>query len=103
MWVLRVGLALVRILRDSLLDTRMVPGHGEALQLLLHPPQQLLTPDNVLSCALSAKLKDGEVRKLSRNASKLVRQDLSQQNRGRDMERGQDGSRPSSAPARPRA
>lgn len=72
-WILRVALAVVRILRDPLMDKRVCPGSGEALRLLLHPPQQLLTPENVIPCALSVKLKDGEMRKLSRQASKLVR------------------------------
>lgn len=73
-WILRVALAIIRIIRDPLMDRRMCPGHGEALRLLLHPPQQLLTPDNVLPCAFSVKLKEGETRKLSRQASKVVRQ-----------------------------
>ena len=73
-WILRVALSIIRIIRDPLMDRRTCPGHGEMLQLLLHPPQAQLTPDNVLTCAFSVKLKDGEMRKLSRNASKLVRE-----------------------------
>ncbi len=100
-WILRVGLSLIRIIRDILMDPQRCPDHGEALQVLLHPPQHLLTPDNVLACAFSAKLKDGEVRKLSRNASKLVRQDLAG-GRGRTPDRGHDANRSISAPAHAR-
>ena len=72
-FLLRTALAVIRIIRDPLMDRRVCPEGGEALRLLLHPPQHLLTPENVIPCALSVKLKDGEMRKLSRQASKLVR------------------------------
>ncbi|PWN33709.1 TBC-domain-containing protein [Meira miltonrushii] len=99
-WILRVALAVVRILRDPLMDKRVCPGTGEALRLLLHPPQQLLTPENVIPCALSVKLKDGEMRKLGRQASKLVRSTvLNQATRGRSQSVSASSvSRSSSAP-----
>ncbi|MCO5613978.1 hypothetical protein L7F22_068258 [Adiantum nelumboides] len=99
-WILRVALAVVRILRDPLMDKRVCPGSGEALRLLLHPPQQLLTPENVIPCALSVKLKDGEMRKLSRQASKLVRSTvLNPATRGRSQSvSAASVSRSSSAP-----
>ncbi|EPQ29394.1 uncharacterized protein PFL1_03149 [Pseudozyma flocculosa PF-1] len=95
-WLLRVALAVIRIIREPLMRT---PGHGEMLQMLLHPPHAHLTPENILNCAFSVKLKDGEMRKLSRQASKLVRE--SNGARGRAPTR-QDtaGSRSTSAPAR---
>lgn len=73
-WMLRVALAIVRILREHLMNRSMCPTAGEMLQLLLHPPPHNLTVENVLNCAFSVKLKDGEMRKLSRTASKLVRE-----------------------------
>ncbi|CBQ72348.1 related to MDR1-Mac1p interacting protein [Sporisorium reilianum SRZ2] len=73
-WMLRVALAIVRILREQLMNRQTCPTAGEMLQLLLHPPAHNLTVDNVLNCAFSVKLKDGEMRKLSRTASKLVRE-----------------------------
>lgn len=99
-FILRVALAVVRILRDPLMDKRVCPGTGEALRLLLHPPQQLLTPENVIPCALSVKLKDGEMRKLSRQASKLVRSTvLNPATRGRSQSiSAASVSRSSSAP-----
>ncbi|PWN50554.1 TBC-domain-containing protein [Violaceomyces palustris] len=101
-WILRVALAIIRIVREPLMNPRTCPGQGEAMQLLLHPPQANLIPDNVLSCAFSVKLKDGDVRKLTRNASKLVREKnmLGDPNvRGRDAQRSApDGSRSRSAP-----
>lgn len=81
-FLLRTALAVIRIIRDPLMDRRVCPEGGEALRLLLHPPQHLLTPENVIPCALSVKLKDGEVRKLSRQASKLVRSSISTRGAG---------------------
>ncbi|KAN0064633.1 hypothetical protein ACQY0O_002262 [Thecaphora frezii] len=95
-WLLRVALAVIRIIREPLMRT---PGHGEMLQMLLHPPHMHLTPDNVLNCAFSVKLKDGEMRKLSRQASKLVRENTTGRGRADDR-RGSMGSRSTSAPAR---
>lgn len=98
--ILRVALAIIRILRDPLMDRRVCPGPGEALRLLLHPPQHLLTPDNVIPCAISVKLKDGDVRKLSRQASKLVRNTvMNPSGRGRSSVSGASVSRSVSAPA----
>ncbi|SNX84762.1 related to MDR1 - Mac1p interacting protein [Melanopsichium pennsylvanicum] len=107
-WMLRVALAIVRILREQLMDHRICPTAGEMLQLLLHPPPHSLTVENVLNCAFSVTLKDGEMRKLSRTASKLVREKnfLNQpaDARGRAGTRkasGANGSkRSTSAPAR---
>lgn len=73
-WMLRVALAIVRILREPLMNRSVCPSLGEMLQLLLHPPSHQLTVDNVLTCAFTVKLKDGEMRKLSRSASKQVRE-----------------------------
>lgn len=81
-FILRAALGIIRIVRDPLMDRRICPEGGEALRLLLHPPQHLLTPANVLPCALSVKLKDGEMRKLSRQASKVVRTSFNSQGRG---------------------
>ena len=100
-WILRTALGIIRIIRDPLMDRRVCPEGGEGLRLLLHPPQQLLTPENIIPCALSVKLKDGEMRKLSRQASKLVRTSFNQ-SRGRSNAANKDGasvSRSSSAPA----
>jgi hypothetical protein len=48
-FILRTALAIVRIVRDSLMDARAVPGHGEALQLLLHPgPHSQLSVQHVI-------------------------------------------------------
>jgi hypothetical protein len=77
-FILRTALGIIRIIRDPLMDTRACPGRGEALRLLMHPPQHLLIPENVVPCALSVKLKDGEMRKLSRQASKAVRTTFTQ-------------------------
>lgn len=77
-FILRTALGIIRIIRDPLMDTRACPGRGEALRLLMHPPQHLLTPENVVPCALSVKLKDGDMRKLSRQASKAVRTTFTQ-------------------------
>lgn len=98
-FILRLALAVIRILRDPLMDRRVCPGSGEALRLLLHPPQHLLTPENVIPCALSVKLKDGDVRKLSRQASKLVRSTVLGSNglRGRPQSKGDEGGAPISA------
>ncbi|SPO26219.1 related to MDR1 - Mac1p interacting protein [Ustilago trichophora] len=107
-WMLRVGLAIVRIVREQLMNRSICPTAGEMLQLLLHPPPHNLTVDNVLNCAFSVKLKDGEMRKLSRTASKLVREKnfLNQpaDARGRASSRrpsaAQGSNRSTSAPAR---
>lgn len=104
-WMLRVALAIVRILREQLVDRQTCPTAGEMLQLLLHPPPYNLTVDNVLNCAFSVKLKDGEMRKLSRTASKLVREknflDRPADARGRaSTRRPSKGMRSTSAPAR---
>ncbi|KAJ9475162.1 Rab-GAP TBC domain-containing protein [Pseudozyma hubeiensis] len=104
-WMLRVALAIVRILREQLMDRQACPTAGEMLQLLLHPPPHNLTVENVLNCAFSVKLKDGEMRKLSRTASKLVRekQFLSQpaDARGRaSVRKTVKGGRSTSAPAK---
>lgn len=106
-WMLRVALAIVRILREHLMDRTVCPTAGEMLQLLLHPPPHNLTVDNVLNCAFSVKLKDGEMRKLSRTASKLVREknflNQSADARGRASSRrpsAANASRSTSAPAR---
>lgn len=72
-WILQVALAVVRIIREPLMATRGPEAREECLRLLLHPPTHELTTANVLTSALSVKLKEGEVRKLSRSASKLVR------------------------------
>lgn len=102
-WILRVALAIIRIVRDPLMDRRVCPGQAEALRLLLHPPQHILTPENVLPCAFSVKIKDGEVRKLSRQASKIVRQSNIGHGRGRLQSVSGGGSasvaRSASAPA----
>ncbi|CEH18204.1 tbc1 domain family member 10b [Ceraceosorus bombacis] len=90
-FILRTALAVIRIVRDPLMDKRRVPGHGEGMRLLLHPPRELLTPENVVGCALTVKLKEGDMRKLQRNASKLVRQTVG---------RGRQSSRPGSPSAR---
>lgn len=73
-WILQTSLAIVRIIREPLMATRGPSAGEDALRLLLHPPVQELTSENVLTCALTVKLKDGEMRKLSRSASKLVRE-----------------------------
>lgn len=107
-WMLRVALAIVRVLREQLMNRNICPTAGEMLQLLLHPPPHNLTVDNVLNCAFSVKLKDGEMRKLSRTASKLVREKnfLNQpaDARGRASSRrpsaSAKGSRSTSAPAK---
>jgi hypothetical protein len=70
---MQVALAVVRILREPLMRLPAPNARDQALALLLHPPSVELTPENVMTCAISVKLKDGEMRKLSRNASKLVR------------------------------
>lgn len=98
-WIQRVGLAIVRIIREPLMDRQRCPGHAEALQMLLHPPQQLMSPDNVLGCAFTVKLKDGDVRKLSRQASKLVRTSMG--GRGRPAAGSSDGPTPRSTSAPP--
>jgi hypothetical protein len=99
-WILRTALGIIRIIRDPLMDRRVCPEGGEALRVLLHPPQTLLTPENVIPCAISVKLKDGEMRKLSRQASKLVRTSINQ-TRGRGNNGGgtASASRSTSAPA----
>ena len=107
-WMLRVALAIVRILREQLMDRAICPTSGEMLQLLLHPPPHNLTVENVLNCAVSVKLKDGEMRKLSRTASKLVREknflNHPPDARGRASLRrpseGKGSTRSTSAPAR---
>lgn len=104
-WMLRVALAIVRILREQLMDQQACPTAGEMLQLLLHPPPHNLTVENVLNCAFSVKLKDGEMRKLSRTASKLVREKnfLNQpaDARGRaSVRRAAKNARSTSAPAK---
>ncbi|SAM81764.1 related to MDR1-Mac1p interacting protein [Ustilago bromivora] len=107
-WMLRVALAIVRILREQLMNRSICPTAGEMLQLLLHPPPHNLTAENVLNCAFSVKLKDGEMRKLSRTASKLVREKNSLNQaadaRGRASLRrpsaSAKGSRSTSAPAK---
>ncbi|KAE8242601.1 hypothetical protein A4X13_0g7093 [Tilletia indica] len=86
-WVVRVSLAIIRIIREPLMACK---DYDTALTMLLHPPPANLTPDNVLGCALSVKLKDGEVRKLSRTASKLVRQSNALTERGRSASRATD-------------
>ncbi|CAO1632672.1 unnamed protein product [Sympodiomycopsis kandeliae] len=73
-WILQVALAIVRIIRDPLMAARGPDAREECVRLLLHPPPRELTTANVLTSALSVKLKEGEVRKLSRSASKLVRE-----------------------------
>lgn len=73
-WMLQTSLALLRIVREPLMSLRGPTASEDALRLLLHPPQRELTPENVLVCAQSVKLRDGEMRKLSRSASKLVRE-----------------------------
>ncbi|PWN25630.1 hypothetical protein BDZ90DRAFT_262276 [Jaminaea rosea] len=73
-WILQVSLAIIRIIRAPLMATRGITASEDVLRLLLHPPTQELTTENVLSCALTVKLKDGEMRKMSRSASKLVRE-----------------------------
>jgi hypothetical protein len=72
-FILRTALGIIRIIKDPLMDRRVCAGTPEALRLLMHPPQNLLTPENVVPCALSVKLKDGDVRKMSRQASVVVR------------------------------
>lgn len=107
-WISRVALAIVRILREQLMDRRACPTSGEMLQLLLHPPPHNLTPENVLTCAFSVKLKDGEMRKLNRTASKLVREQAYLKQpvdaRGRPTQRlpspAAAGGRSTSAPAK---
>ncbi|EST08510.1 Rab-GTPase-TBC domain protein [Kalmanozyma brasiliensis GHG001] len=104
-WLLRVALAIVRILREQLMNRQACPSAGEMLQLLLHPPPHNLTVENVLNCAFTVKLKDGEMRKLSRTASKLVREKnfLNQpaDARGRaSVKRSGKGARSTSAPAK---
>lgn len=102
-WMLRVALAIVRILREQLMNRAMCPTAGEMLQLLLHPPPHNLTVENVLNCAFSVKLKDGEMRKLSRSASKQVREKNAPGDaRGRASLRrpGTKADRSTSAPAR---
>lgn len=73
-WILQVALAVVRIIREPLMAARGPDAREECMRLLLHPPPHELTTPNVLTSALSVKLKEGEVRKLSRSASKLVRE-----------------------------
>lgn len=73
-WILQVALAVVRIIREPLMAAHGPDAREECLRLLLHPPPHELTTANVLTSALSVKLKEGEVRKLSRSASKLVRE-----------------------------
>jgi len=100
-WIVRISLAIIRIIREPLMACK---DYDSALTLLLHPPSNNLTPDNVLGCALSVKLKDGEVRKLSRTASKLVRQSNALNDRGRSASRATDrnsvSSRSMSMPAK---
>lgn len=73
-WILQLSLSIVRIIREPLMAASGPSAAEDILRLLLHPPAQELTPENVLTCALSVKIKDGEMRKLSRSASKLVRE-----------------------------
>ncbi|CAO1635882.1 unnamed protein product [Parajaminaea phylloscopi] len=80
-WILQTSLSVIRIIRQHLMAASGPSASEDVLRLLLHPPPQELTPENVISCACTVKLKDGEMRKLSRNASKLVRD--SQGGRGR--------------------
>lgn len=80
-WILQTALSVIRIIREPLMAASGPSASEDVLRLLLHPPPHELTSENVLSCALTVKLKDGEMRKLSRNASKLVRE--SQMTRGR--------------------
>lgn len=85
------------------MSSRSCPDQSTAMQILLHPPQVNLTPGNVLACAFSVKLKDGEIRKLSRNASKLVRQGMASGalSRGRTANRNSaPAARSLSAPAK---
>ncbi|CAD6893623.1 unnamed protein product [Tilletia laevis] len=86
-WIVQVSLAIIRIIREPLMACK---DYDAAITLLLHPPPEALTPDNVLGCALSVKLKDGEVRKLQRTASKLVRQSNALTDRGRSASRAGD-------------
>lgn len=72
-WVLQVSLSIVRIIREPLMATSGASAREDCMMLLLHPPAGELNPENVVTCALTVKLKEGEMRRLSRNASQLVR------------------------------
>lgn len=99
-WILQVALAVVRIIREPLMAAHGPTAKEDCMMLLLHPPSRELTPENVVTCALSVKLKDGEMRKLSRNASKLVRDSTGARGRAPAGAKSDGVARSTSVPAR---
>lgn len=61
--LLRVGLAIVDLLRDTLLSTG-----DDLLPILLHPPMDLLTPSALLPTILTIKIPDRSLKKYAKLA-----------------------------------
>jgi hypothetical protein len=66
--VLRVGLSILDLLRDTLLNTS-----DDLLPILLHPPMDLLTPSSLLPTVLTVKIPDRSLRKYAKAAEASFR------------------------------
>lgn len=72
--VLRTAVAIIRLSRPTLLNSRLCPGRAETLHHLVFVASPPLSPDSVLEHAREVPITDKELTKMQRNATKLVRQ-----------------------------
>ncbi|WFD44826.1 hypothetical protein MPSI1_003497 [Malassezia psittaci] len=71
-YVLRTAIAIIRLSRNTLLNSRKCPGRDETLRQLVFIASPPLLPDVVLQNAKDVPVSDNDLLKMQRNAAKLV-------------------------------
>ncbi|WFD00767.1 hypothetical protein MYAM1_003519 [Malassezia yamatoensis] len=71
-FVLRTAIAIIRLSRNTLLNSRKCPGRDETLRQLVFIASPPLLPDAVLEMARDLPVSDSDLLKMQRNAAKLV-------------------------------